>query len=162
SFEAADVHVSPHKLNPSMTGGFVRSGRFEVRSATMLDLISNAYGVEPDKILGGPAWLDSDRFDITAKARVSSSNEQAKLMLRSLLADRFKLVIRNEERPVDVFGLTVGKGGLKIKQSDRTAQAGGCQRQPQPPPAPGATGIIAISCHNMTIASLADGLRDMA
>jgi uncharacterized protein (TIGR03435 family) len=162
AFEAADVHVSPHKLNPGMTGGFVRAGRYEVRSATMLDLISNAYGVDAEKILGGPAWLDSDRFDITAKAAASTSNETAKLMLRSLLSDRFKLDVRNEERPVDVYVLTVVKGPAKMKQADAAGPAGSCQRQPQPPPAPGAAGVIAISCHNMTMDGFADGLRDVA
>jgi uncharacterized protein (TIGR03435 family) len=159
AFEVADVHPSPHKPNPSMTA-FVQSGRFQVRTATMLDLISNAYGIEADKVLGGPAWLDSDRFDITAKAAVSTSNETARLMLRSLLAERFKLVIRNEDRPVDVYALTVATGGPKMKQVV-TDKPSGCERKIVPPPGPNAPGIIAFNCQ-ITMAGLADGIRDMA
>src|SRR5947207_12464879 len=93
SFEAADVHASPRSANPNVQslGGFVRGGRYQFRNATMLDLIVSAYGVEPEKVLGGPSWLETDRFDILAKAPASATNAAAKLMLRSLLGDRFKL-----------------------------------------------------------------------
>src|SRR5438093_6925060 len=89
SFEAADVHVSPKSSNTQTGGGFLRGGRYQFRNATMVDLISSAYGVDPEKVLGGPSWLESDRFDIIAKARAAASNDTAKLMLRALLADRF-------------------------------------------------------------------------
>src|SRR5881396_2860090 len=96
-FEAADVHVSPRSANPNVQslGGFARGGRYQFRNATMLDLIASAYGVEPDKVMGGPSWLETDRFDILAKAPASVTTAAAKLMLRSLLTDRFKLVIHN-------------------------------------------------------------------
>ena len=59
AFDSADVHVSPPSTNPTMRGGALRGGRYEVRTATMVDLIGRAYNMEPDKILGGPSWLDS-------------------------------------------------------------------------------------------------------
>jgi uncharacterized protein (TIGR03435 family) len=58
AFEAADVQVRAPATNPSLHGGALRGSRFEVRTATMADLISMAYAMESDKIFGGPNWLD--------------------------------------------------------------------------------------------------------
>src|SRR5262245_65133095 len=75
AFEAADVHPSPKSSNPNpqTAGGFVRGGRYQFRNATMVDLIASAYGVEADKVVGGPNWLEYDRFDILAKAPASAT-----------------------------------------------------------------------------------------
>src|SRR5215467_13397814 len=69
-FEAADVHRSDSVQNPQTyrSGGFLRGSRYDLRKATMLDLMSIAYGFEPGNVLGGPDWLEFDRFDIAAKA----------------------------------------------------------------------------------------------
>src|SRR5580704_4861027 len=68
AFEVADIHPSARVTNPYMRGGGVRGGRYEVKDASLLDLISTAYGVPYDRVQGGPPWLNSDRFDIIAKA----------------------------------------------------------------------------------------------
>src|SRR5215471_7924510 len=67
-FEAADVHLSPSATNPYnyASGGVLRGGRYELRKATMLDLIKTAWNVDPDMIVGGPNWLALDRFDVSA------------------------------------------------------------------------------------------------
>ena len=91
AFEAADVHVSAKSRMPSMAAGGLRGTRYLVRQATMVDLISLAYDIDNDKILGGPSWLDTDRFDVSARAPSGSAPEQAKLMLQTLLAERFSL-----------------------------------------------------------------------
>src|SRR6266481_2368233 len=83
-FELADVHASPHTTQPQMRGPFYASGRYELRFATMLDLIRTAYGVDPEKISGGPSWLEMDRFDVFAKTPESSNNESRKRMLQAL------------------------------------------------------------------------------
>src|SRR5437868_12979500 len=93
AFEAADVHVSAKTRMPSMAAGGLRGTRYLVRQATMVDLISLAYDIDNDKILGGPSWLDTDRFDVSARAPSRSTPEQAKLMLQTLLAERFSLKI---------------------------------------------------------------------
>src|SRR4051812_16630745 len=82
AFEAADVHVSPKVRVPSMAAGGLRGTRYLVRQATMVDLISLAWGIDNDKILGGPNWLDINRFDVSARAPVGSSPDQAKSMLQ--------------------------------------------------------------------------------
>ena len=96
SFDSADVHVSQPSINPTMRGGALRGGRYEVHTATMVDLIRVAYDMEPDKILGGPNWLDWDRFDVIAKAPQGTSRETLNLMLQNLLADRFKIVVHKD------------------------------------------------------------------
>src|SRR5579862_6253759 len=75
TFDSADVHASAHTTNPNpfMTGGVLRGGRYDLRRATMLDLVSTAYGVDPDTVLGGPNWLETDRFDVIAKAPTTTS-----------------------------------------------------------------------------------------
>src|ERR1017187_4538266 len=76
AFEAADVHRSPPAMNPYtfISGGVLRGARYDLRKATMLDLIRLAYKVEPQTVFGGPNWLEFDRFDI-AKAPPSSPPE---------------------------------------------------------------------------------------
>src|SRR5689334_8912825 len=85
AFEAADVHVSAKTRVPSMAAGGLRGTRYLVRQGTMVDLISLAYDIDNDKILGGPSWLDLDRFDVSARAPAGSNPEQAQLMLQTLL-----------------------------------------------------------------------------
>ena len=74
-FEAADVHLSAKAagirlpfINSEMRGGFLRGGRYELHNATLPDLIGTAWGVDTDKVVGGPAWLDRDQFDVIAVA----------------------------------------------------------------------------------------------
>src|SRR5439155_11181712 len=91
-FGVADVHVSPPVSNPFMRGGLISGGRYELHTASMVDLIKTAYGVDAESVFGGPSWLDSDRFEIIAKAPPKSSEADRQLMLQALLAERFKLV----------------------------------------------------------------------
>jgi uncharacterized protein (TIGR03435 family) len=127
AFEVADVHVSPPGTNQT-DGGFMPGGRAEIRGATMLDLISDAYGVDAKMVVGGPSWLNSDRFDIIAKAQHGvTSGEALQEMLKNLLAERFKLVVREEKKEMPVYVLTVGKKGAKLPAASISPPlAGGC------------------------------------
>ena len=159
-FESADVHVSAPSTNPTMRGGALRGGRYEVLTATMVDLISMAYGMESDKILGGPNWLDWDRFDLLAKAP-PTTQENLNLMLQNLLADRFKLVVHKDTKLMPAFALTAGKGKPKMKEAANEASSSGqsgCQGVPQNP-APGTIPYQVVSCHGVTMAAFADILR---
>jgi hypothetical protein len=82
-FEAADVRASARTNNlfPSMRNSGVHDGRLEVKTATMVDLVQLAYGFTPDKILGGPSWLELDRFDVIAKVPPDTTPETLKPML---------------------------------------------------------------------------------
>jgi uncharacterized protein (TIGR03435 family) len=173
AFEIADVHGSPHALNPNMRGGVLRAGRYEILTATMVDLIRTAYSVDADKVLSGPSWLESDRFDVIAKAPPGTSPEAAKLMLQALLADRFKLVVHADSHALPGFALTVGKGGPpKLKESDGPGDTG-CKftippPPPPPPPAGGGQNVPVLmlpnylyTCHNMTMEAFAETMHTL-
>jgi uncharacterized protein (TIGR03435 family) len=160
-FEIADVHASAHSTRTYMTGGVLRGGRYDLRNATMVDLIATAYGVESDKVLGGPIWLETDRFDVIAKAPAATSPETVKLMLQALLADRFKLVFHKDTKPMPAYSLTVGKGKPKLKEAAGSGNSG-CQGQPPQNPQPGTVPYVMVSCRNMTMEAFAQNLRFMA
>jgi len=153
-FEMADVHVSPHSKNPTMRVGKVRAGQFEIRTATMLDLISVAYEINPANIAGGPSWIETDRFDVIAKVPANTANETLKLMLQKLLADRFQLVAHNDNKSMNAYVLTAGKHPL-VKQGDGSAP-GGCEPQTSD-----YTDTIngSFLCHNVTMAEFAQTLQ---
>ena len=163
-FEFADVHPSPRTMNPFMRS-VLRGGRYELVNANMVDLIRTAYGVDPEKVVGGPNWVEFDRFDVIAPAPSNTPPETLKLMLQALLADRFKLVVHNDTQPISGFVLTVGKGKLKLKEAEPSGNPG-CQIQPRPPvaPVPGQMSIpsVAVSCHNVTMEAFAAELRRLA
>jgi uncharacterized protein (TIGR03435 family) len=161
-FEIADVRIHPHSSNPNiyMTGGVLRNGRYDLRKATMLDLIATAWSVDPDTVVGGPSWLEWERFDIAARAPAGTSPDTLKLMLQSLLAQRFGLVVRNDTQPIPAYALTVGKGKPRLKEADGK-EAPGCRGEPQNPP-PGVVLPGVVHCHGMSMEAFAKGLRDMA
>jgi uncharacterized protein (TIGR03435 family) len=162
AFEIADIHASAHIWNPVMQGGILRAGRYELRQATMLDLIRTAYGVDTDTVFGGPAWLDWDRFDVVAKAPPATSPETVRLMLQRLLADRFKLVIHRDIKPMSGLVLTAGKAKPKLKEAAEDPGSTGCQAQPPPRPDPDVVPYIGASCRGVTMAEFAAILRDLS
>ena len=120
SFDIADVHVSPRAdwvktQTHSMQGGYLSGDRYELRRATMLDMIKTAYNVDADKIYGGPSWLDYDRFEVVAKTKPGTSPETLRVMLQTLLAERFGLNVKPGTQPVAGYTLSKGKGELKLK-----------------------------------------------
>jgi uncharacterized protein (TIGR03435 family) len=162
-FDIADVHVSPKGTVTNMSGGVLRAGRYEIRRATMLDLIRIAYGVDDNsKIQGGPNWLELDRFDVIAKAPPSATQETAKLMLQALLAERFQLKTHTESRPMAALVLSLGKGKPKLKETE--GKGFGCQGPPnQAPPQPGVIPTkFTLLCRNLTMEAFAPTLRAIA
>jgi uncharacterized protein (TIGR03435 family) len=77
TFEIADVRVSDRQINVGVTGNAIRDGRYEVHNATMVDLIRIAHGVEAEKVVGGPSWLELDRYTVMAKAPAGTSVDTA-------------------------------------------------------------------------------------
>jgi uncharacterized protein (TIGR03435 family) len=162
-FEVADIRVSPPTSQlPVVRGPFYTSGRFELRFATMLDLIRIAYGFDPERVTGGPSWLEMDRFDVFAKTPAQSTVESRKLMLQSLLADRFKLAIHNDSRPIAAYGLTAKKAQLEAAKGEGDA---GCrfvvENAPNGPPAGGGPirlPTIVYTCKNMTMPAFVQAL----
>ena len=94
-------------------------GRFVGVGVTLRRLIGEAYDMDVD---GGPDWIASDRFDVNATAEGNPTATQIRLMLRPLLADRFKLKVHTEAREMPVFEMRLvrddGRLGSGLKQSD--------------------------------------------
>jgi len=156
AFEAADVHVSAKSRTPGMSAGGLRGTRYLVRRATTLDLISLAYDIENDKILAGPSWLDTDRFDVSARAPSGSTPEQAKLMLQTLLAERFSLKVHKDSKELPGFVLSMGSGKPKMKPAADASAPPNCQGQPQTaPPSPDTIPQQVVDCHSMSMDDLA-------
>ncbi len=88
--------------------------RFTARNATLKRLIFEAYQVPYAQITGGPSWMDIAEYDIDAKAEKPENTAQIRLMLRRLLAERFRLVVRSEMHEARVYALVVGKGGPRL------------------------------------------------
>lgn len=122
SFEVTTI--KPTRLD--WTGGrFFRmqsANEFVARGYPLRVLISAAYNLNPKAVFGGPAWVDSDRYDIVARTpgEVRPNLDQQMAMLRQLLADRFTLKFHREEKPMSVYALIVAKNGPKLKQRQST------------------------------------------
>ena len=162
SFVIADVHTSPFTGNPFMHGNSIQGDRYFLTQATMLDLISTAYGVDAGNVNGGPTWLERDRYDIRAKVPPKTTQEDVKLMLRSLLADRFHLVVKPGTAPMPTYVLSAGAGKPKMTESEGNGDSA-CMPQPPPPnPTPGAPSYLVVNCKNLTMDALADTLHNFA
>ncbi len=154
TFEAADVRAAaPNPLGSGPRGGLLRGNRYEIRNATMLGLISSAYGMEAEKVMGGPPWLELHRFDLAALASPGTKPETLRAMLRMLLADRFKLVVHEDKQQVD--GLILSAGARTRLRTSAGGQAN-CQLNPQTPP--GRTVLRRLVCTNMNMPGFASRL----
>ncbi len=119
AFEVATVKPTP----PDWDGGKVirmeSADRFAARNYTLKALLGAAYNLTPSAISGGPGWIETDGYDILAKTpgEARPSLDQQMAMLRSLLADRFKLSFHREQKELSIYALTVAKNGPKLKDS---------------------------------------------
>ena len=99
-------------------------------------LILNAYGVQDYQLSGDPPWLASEHYDIQATSAGSTTVQQMEgPMLQGLLQERFKLVLHRETRQLQVYELTVGKGGSKLQVTEEGTCTPYAEDSP-PPPAP--------------------------
>jgi bla regulator protein BlaR1 len=123
AFEVASV-----KPNKSATGRWTMDrspgGGFSATNATLKMLIKAAYSIYDHQLIGGPGWLESERFDIVAKAPPHTPDNQLGPMLRTLLTDRFKLKLHRETRQMPVYALVLGKDGPKFQEVTREAREG--------------------------------------
>jgi uncharacterized protein (TIGR03435 family) len=115
AFEVATIKPT----DPAFGGIVMRlgGGRFSATGFTLKDLVAFAYEVDNSQIVSGPNWFASDRFDILGKPEKEGplNRDDARVMLRTLLAERFRLKIHRETREMPVYVLTVGKNGSKMK-----------------------------------------------
>lgn len=176
-FEAVDLRISAAGEASSegfFNGGLVRihrdgarttlapvfepDGRVAMAGATMRELITQAYKeiLRPEYLIGGPNWLDSDRFTLIAKAPAGTPVDTERLMLQAALASRVHLRVHRESKPMPVFVLLVDKRGLKLQPAVSAGDADNC------PPAAGPAGTQRRSCHRVTMPLLAERLPSLA
>jgi uncharacterized protein (TIGR03435 family) len=133
AFEVASVKPSNpegHSSSFSFNGG----AGLSIEGGTLRKILETAYDVRTFQILGGPGWVDSDRYDISAKnapddpvmkiADVQERVKVARLKLQTLLAERFQLKVHRETKDLPEYALVVAKGGSKMKEIANLPQAG--------------------------------------
>jgi uncharacterized protein (TIGR03435 family) len=116
-FEVASI--KPVTVDGSFTSGITTGhGKIDAENVTLKRCIIGAYSVSPSQVIGGPDWLDSDRFHILAKAaQPTDSDAELMRMLQTLLAERFHLSIHRETRPLQAYVLEVAKGSPKLEKA---------------------------------------------
>lgn len=153
SFEVASI--KPNNSGSGAVGIGMRPGGFFTATNVPLKLlIRQAYRLQDFQILGGPSWINTDRFDIEARAEAGAippptgppdptqPNPMA-LMLESMLQERFQLKVHRETRELPIYTLVVARDGSKMKLSaDQNPQRGAVPSPPlgPPPPPPGLAG----------------------
>ena len=109
-------------------GATITDARVDLRAASLSDLILTAYRIKPFQV-EGPDWIRSERFDLQATLPPGATKEQVPEMLQALLAERFHLKVRRENREHSVYALVVADGGHKLTVSAPPAADPG-----EPPP----------------------------
>jgi uncharacterized protein (TIGR03435 family) len=128
AFDVASVKPSQHLVGPDYNNQLSYSPTGIIaRNVTLKRLVAEAYQLQLNQVLG-PSWLDKNEYDIEARSAGAGTREQHALMLRSLLAERFRLVQHSETREMRVYELLIGKSGPKIRPisdgENPTARAG--------------------------------------
>jgi uncharacterized protein (TIGR03435 family) len=116
SFEVASIRPSPRDAVSAMAP--LPGGRFVATNTTLSTLVQVAYRISNRGLKGGPAWMYEDNFDLSAQAGRSISSTELSLMMQTLLADRFKLVVHRESNLVSGYALIPGKKGPKLEKAE--------------------------------------------
>ncbi len=115
AFEVASIRPAMDDGNQSSNSD---KGLYRTHNLTLKRLISHAYDVDFAQVLGGPNWVDSDSYDISARIpREFAEQTRDKLpqMIESLLAERFQLVVHREPKQVSGYALVLAKKGSKME-----------------------------------------------
>lgn len=118
-FEVVSVKPDKSLLNSSSTHSNL--GRYTATNTSLRNLIVEAYGLR-DYQVEGPEWLRFERYDVAAKFPEAVPRDREKYraalqaMLQKMLLDRFKLQTHREQKMITVYGLAVGKNGIKMKE----------------------------------------------
>lgn len=93
--------------------------RFYATGFTLQALVAAAYSLTPRAISGGPAWTNSDRYDILASTPgdIQPKLDDQMAMLRKLLTDRFQFNFHREPKELPIYAITIAKGGPRLKES---------------------------------------------
>jgi uncharacterized protein (TIGR03435 family) len=149
AFDAAEIKLVRPEPGARVSDDY-QHGRFVVHNATLQMLIASAYNTRTDLVVGGPAWVATDHFDVSAKTEPTTPATALSAMLRALIDDRFELRTHHEQREVAVYALMVGKSGPKLQPTPEPSSVhSGCRGTP-------------LACYKVSIPALAQMIPRMA
>jgi uncharacterized protein (TIGR03435 family) len=113
------VSIRPHLGLVTVSSNGINGATYRAVAITLMDLVTDAYGIQEMQVSGEPGWADSDHYDIEAKAGGDGALtwDRARPMLQSMLAERFKMKARREMKEVAAYDLVVAKQGPKFKEN---------------------------------------------
>ena len=150
--------VKPNTIGPEAPVRFepLPGGRLTTTNTTLRMVAAWAHGVQFFQVVGGPDWVDTARFDISARVDGNPTTNEMRVMLRQLLKDRFSLALSTGSREMPVYALTVARpGSAQLKPSTidcsgtPTAGSGPCEFSYQ---------LGKVHARGMRIATLAETL----
>jgi uncharacterized protein (TIGR03435 family) len=144
SFEVADIRPTDQAKALDAKERILPSGRVELPGETVVSLIMFGYSVQANMIEGVPRWGGNNYFDIVAKAPPNPSVADLRLMVQSLLAERFKLMFHAQDKGMSVFVLTVAKNGPRLQKASGGPQ--NCTWKKAE------IGVMRRACQNITMA----------
>jgi uncharacterized protein (TIGR03435 family) len=111
-------------------------GLYTCQNCSLSNLVSSAYSLQRYQLTGGPSWMGSELFMISAKVPEGATKEQFRLMQQALLADRFGLKFHWEKKEMQMYEMVVAKGGIKMKEAVQAPTAADAPPAPFPPGPP--------------------------
>ncbi|SRR5579871_658763 len=121
NFEVASVRATDTPPQPGEFGGIraLPGGQTYVARFVPLKLMMKLmYKISDAQIVGGPDWINTDRFDVRAKSEQPTTLDNLHIMFQNMLVDRFQIKFHKETRTMQAFFITVDKGGSKMKVNE--------------------------------------------
>jgi uncharacterized protein (TIGR03435 family) len=164
-FEVAEIKPT----NPDFRGMRVQiqpGGRVNIGGVNLKFLIQQAWDVTDETLSGAPKWMETDRYDIVAKAETDGPQLDIDTlwpMLRALIMERFKMTVHMEDRPATAYTLIAVKPKLrKADPGSRTKYKEGPALDGKDPREKNPILSRLVTCQNMTMAQFAEKLRTIA
>ena len=173
-FDVVDVKLNKSGENNGV-GSILPSGQFRAINIPLKEIVKFGYSLRDEAIVGAPAWMDSEHYDIVGKAdpvgveetfwRSTSAvqlmrfsynwDDTFRQMVQRMLADRFKLAVHQEQKPMNVLALTVAKNGSKLQKATDGGRPD-CTRKV------GEKLMAEVVCKGVTMADLARAMQVFA
>jgi uncharacterized protein (TIGR03435 family) len=137
SFEVATIKLAATNARGTFIE-FAPGGRINLTNMTLKGMIGFAWDVQAFQISGGPSWLDSIRYDVTAKPERSPKSGEFPAMVQALLADRFQLAVRHGAKELPIYALILARKDGRLGPGLTESKEGSCtpfdpSRPPQRP-----------------------------
>jgi uncharacterized protein (TIGR03435 family) len=166
-FDGFDVAtIKPSSPQDERGGRYIRMQSahiFQAKNYSVHGMIAAAYDLNPRAISGGPAWVESQRWEIlaTAPGEKRPTWDDQMVMLRKLLSDRFNLTFHREKKQFNIYDLTVSKDGSKLKATEAPPDEAPNMTSTVYPAESGGIDRVVLPAHNITITQFA-GLLNRA